>query len=299
MPVLRMIWTILSELATAMSGKEIQIRDNDPAEALHDYRIAVRKTRSLLAELEGIIPEPELTRFKEGFSAITERTGTLRDLEVCLAALADYRTGARQKDIAALVEYIESQQRIQRQRMARYFQSRKYRDFLHAWSKCLHDGLNGVNAMNRAGFPVLVVVRGAIQQAYLKVLEQGARTVRRGSTRSFHKTRKSCKRLRYLLDIFRDLLPGDFRKKLAKDLKELQGKLGRIQDIEVIVDMADQFVEHSGDRLRRVDKKAMKHLVKKMKREKREVKAEAAALLEKFPVKSAEEIYLLLRTTDS
>jgi CHAD domain-containing protein len=294
-PVLQAIRIILAGLSTTITSSEQRIIGNHPGEALHDYRISVRKILSLLAYLDGVIPEPSISRFREEFAAVMERTGLLRDLEVCAEVLANYQSRGKGKNIDTLVRHIANQERIQRNRMAKYFHSKKYRRFIDVWTDYV-SGLTGTAGdAKRSGFPVKQVVREAIHHSYHKAIIQGKETVNRGTTKSLHKMRKSCKKLRYLLDIFRELLPDEPRKKLMRELKDLQGRLGRIQDIEVMLEITEAYLEQREGRLLKTDKKAAKGLVKSLKKEKKELKSACLTLVEDFPATTPEELEVLLQ----
>jgi CHAD domain-containing protein len=65
---------------------------------------------------------------------------------------------------------------------------------------------------------------------YQRVLSEG-RAIRDDSpAEHLHELRKSCKKLRYLLEFFESLYPKDCVKQLIKQLKELLDMLGRFQD---------------------------------------------------------------------
>ena len=291
---MEVIGTVLLGLSETLEVKESQIRDNSSAEALHDYRIAVRKTSSLLAQLDGVLPEPGLSRFRKEFSMITKRTGPVRDLEVCFSALTTYSQEMPGNNFTAFIQYVGKRERTQRNRVLRSYRSKKYLAFKHDWQAYIQDTVEN----ERSVISVQSIAREAVHRSYLKTIELSRKTCRRGTTKSFHKLRKSCKRLRYLLDIFRDLLSGEPRKKLVRKLKDLQGGLGRIQDMEVVLDFAGQFVGQPKDKLHKSDKKAVKNLVMKIKKEKQGLKADAAALIGDFSATVAEEIDLLLGKSD-
>jgi CHAD domain-containing protein len=58
-----------------------------------------------------------------------------------------------------------------------------------------------------------------------------------------HSLRIECKRLRYLLEFFTNLFPGDEINRLIKQLKKLQDNLGLFQDFSVQEETLMGFVE--------------------------------------------------------
>ena len=51
-------------------------------EFLHDFRVAVRRSRAVQRELRGVFPPEELARFRTEFRWLQQVTGDARDLDV-------------------------------------------------------------------------------------------------------------------------------------------------------------------------------------------------------------------------
>ena len=58
-------------------------------EALHDFRVAVRRTRSGLKHSAGLLSRKTRRRFQAEFSHLQDVTGPARDYEVWMASLPD------------------------------------------------------------------------------------------------------------------------------------------------------------------------------------------------------------------
>lgn len=72
-------------LATIRRNEDGVIADLD-CEFLHDFRVAVRRTRSGLGQVKSVLPEKATTTFRAGFSWLGQVTGPTRDLDVFLHA---------------------------------------------------------------------------------------------------------------------------------------------------------------------------------------------------------------------
>ena len=75
-----------------MRANEAGVRAALDTEFLHDYRVAVRRTRSALSQLKGVFDPSRLAPFRKEFAWLGEVTGPLRDLDVYLLTLPDYRS---------------------------------------------------------------------------------------------------------------------------------------------------------------------------------------------------------------
>ncbi len=84
---LKLILTSLLE--TMKKNEEGIIRDID-TEFLHDFRVAVRRTRSALTLIKGIFPDTIKERFKTDFAGIGKKSNELRDLDIYLLRKEQY-----------------------------------------------------------------------------------------------------------------------------------------------------------------------------------------------------------------
>ena len=72
-----------------MKDNEKGIIDDIDSEFLHDFRVAVRRTRSLLGQIRYVLPKRRVTRFKRDFAWLGEVTGPARDMDVYLLSFND------------------------------------------------------------------------------------------------------------------------------------------------------------------------------------------------------------------
>ena len=70
-------------LTVARQNEDGVIADID-TEFLHDYRVALRRIRSVLSLFKGVFPEDRTAEFKQTFSELMAPTGRMRDLDVYL-----------------------------------------------------------------------------------------------------------------------------------------------------------------------------------------------------------------------
>ncbi|MCG8325021.1 MAG: CHAD domain-containing protein [Thiotrichales bacterium] len=66
---------------------------------------------------------------------------------------------------------------------------------------------------------------------YSRVIKQGGRIDKDSSDEQVHELRKSCKKLRYMIEFFREFYPGKKISDQIKQLKKLQNELGEFQDL--------------------------------------------------------------------
>ena len=74
-----------------MVAHEGGVRRGLDGEFLHDFRASVRRTRSLLTQLDRVFAPDAAARFRREFKWLGSLTGTVRDLDVYLLKMDEYR----------------------------------------------------------------------------------------------------------------------------------------------------------------------------------------------------------------
>src|SRR5262249_23551510 len=78
---------IYQALLNIMVANEPGMRADLDTEFLHDYRVSLRRTRSLLGQIKNVFPEDTVTHFRNEFRWLARATSTKRDLDVLLLSL--------------------------------------------------------------------------------------------------------------------------------------------------------------------------------------------------------------------
>lgn len=209
------------------------LADLDP-EFLHELRVAIRRTRSVLAQAKGVVP-PEVRRhYRAAFKDLGTITGRTRDLDVYVMGWDDLVAPLQLDDdsaVAPVFDALERHRRRAHREMARALDAPATRELLAAWQAWLADP-GEVDHVGPIG-PVVAERTAAAQQ----VLLEGGRAIDADSpAEALHDLRKDAKVLRYLLECFGGLFPAKHRKAFVGQLKDLQDNLGEYQDTEVQLD---------------------------------------------------------------
>lgn len=212
------------------------LADLDP-EFLHDLRVAVRRARSVLRELKGVLPDDRRATWRAELTWVQEVTGPTRDLDVHLEDLPGYRewlSPALRPDLAPLEALLVRRRGAALSTMRRHLRSARYRRFTAAYRADLERLAGGTLAGGPdAGRPVAKVAARRIRHVYATMVEEGS-TIGEGSpAEALHDLRKRGKELRYLLELFGSLFPAEEVKPMVRSLKALQDVLGRHQDRDV------------------------------------------------------------------
>jgi len=219
-------------------------------EFLHDFRVAVRRTRSALAQLKAVFPPATLARFRAEFAWLGEITSATRDLDVYLLKFADYQRQlpkALRPDLQPLQAFLVRHQREAQAQLARELRSARYRRLKHSWRRYLTSPLPRQPQAREAGKPVLELAQRRIWRMYRRVMREGQAITAESPPPELHELRKSCKKLRYLIEFFRNLFPAEDLRLLTRELRSLQDNLGDFQDLDVQTSTLGHYREQMRD----------------------------------------------------
>ena len=201
-------------------------------EFLHDLRVAVRRTRSILKLTGDVLPDDMAARFQPQFKWLGDLTTPVRDLDVYLLGLGDMAAGLASADPADLDPFrtfLRRHRAVERRRLVRGLRSRRFEQLMAGWRSALAEVADGPGG----GPAVATLARQRVERAFRRVVRLGKRVTADSPSEEVHALRKRCKELRYLLEVFRSLHDDASHRPLVKELKALQDTLGEFQDGEV------------------------------------------------------------------
>lgn len=226
---------ILQALSDVMLANEGGIRLGLDPECLHDFRVAVRRTRSALQEIQGILPPQTTKRFRRAFSRLADSTGPTRDLDVFLLKLPDYEALLPDElapPLRKISEEIEGLRRSAHQGLVEELGSERFARLRREWPALL-DSVTPEGCPARGLRPIAEVAERRIERARRRAVARAREIVPSSPDRDLHRLRLACKRLRYLQEFFRGLFPADEIDQRIETLKSLQDILGDFNDVSV------------------------------------------------------------------
>lgn len=221
-------------------------------EFLHDLRVAVRRTRSLLRELKTVFPPEPLAHFRTEFKWVQEITGPSRDLDVYILDFDDFSQAvpaALRADLEVLRSLLQDHQRAERVQMEDALQSERMQALLREWPDFL-DRLpsEAIDDRPDAVTPIGDLAARRIDRVYRQMVRMGNAIDDDSPHEALHELRKKGKELRYLLEFFSPLFAAKVTKPMVKTLKALQDVLGRFQDREIQAAMIRSLGDEIGAR---------------------------------------------------
>jgi CHAD domain-containing protein len=204
---------------------EVHESGAEDAEAIHDFRVALRRLRSALRPLGIAWGKKKMEAFGERLRAVADTTGELRDEEVLRETLGDLELEADNR--ARLASWQTGRARRERGLRARVVTAILGSDELDG---ILDDIRARVEAPAKHDFSPESLAREALSRALKKVHERAASVDTRDKL-AMHKLRIAAKRIRYSGELFDGLYDADFAK-LAKAGAKLQKRLGTLHDLD-------------------------------------------------------------------
>lgn len=237
-------------LEVMLANSEGVLAETD-TEFLHDFRVAVRRTRAVLGQLGcRALPAHQVERFRRGFAALAQATGESRDLDVMRLALEPFDAtlpAELRGQTGPLREAVAAQACKAHQRLAVRLRSAAHRRFLAAWGRFLDRPPPRRPVAAAARQPIEPLASRRIWKLYRRLLREGRAIAPDSPAEALHELRKTAKKLRYQMEVFAGLYPAERLAVSLKWLKKLQNLLGAFQDASVQVErlreLADRFRE--------------------------------------------------------
>ena len=235
---------ILTELLNTLEANVPGTVDDIDTEFLHDLRVACRRSRSALTQLKRVLDPESIAPFNAEFKWLGTVTGPLRDLDVYLLEMSAYRNMLPHDvadDLEPLVSLIRAERTKAHRGVVRALRSARFRQLTTDWRVCIKTvaPAPGSTATGTTGD----LATSRITRAYRRILNKGSRLGQDPPAATLHRLRIDAKKLRYLLEFFKDLYPRHEITARIRELKQLQDILGGFNDMEVQRDRLAAFAD--------------------------------------------------------
>ncbi len=277
---------ILRTLFDAMAANEAGVIADVDTEFLHDFRVAIRRTRSALAHGKEVLPARLVARYKKSFRWLGRVTTPQRDLDVYLLDFEKYRRflpKAFRDSFDPLRDELARRRAVAHKGVVRTLQGKRYARLKKNWGEAL-DTLTAKNKAPDAATPVIKLGDKRIWKLYKKVIAEGRAIDDASPAEALHELRITCKKLRYLMEFFESLHDGAKVKDRIRAMKALQDDLGEFQDFAVQAETLTGFareMERAGTAPRET-LMAMAILADALMEKQRAARAAFAAIFEEF-----------------
>jgi CHAD domain-containing protein len=211
------------------------------SEFLHEFRVALRRSRSLLAQLKAVLPQAQVDYFKSELSWLGQMTGSVRDLDVLLLSLRAPSNALDADQQRALIERLEHERGRAQQGLAAQLKGARYRELVRQWKQFLARRPGATPAEEHASASFATVVSQRARKLYRRTLVAIERVNGETTAHELHRIRIDAKKLRYLIDAAASFLDRDDLAVALRALKQLQAVLGDFHDACVQASWLDRY----------------------------------------------------------
>lgn len=217
---------VFDALLVAMEENEDGVRRQLDLASLHDFRVAVRRTRSIARLARPLLPDAMTRLWKADWKWLAGVTSEARDLDVFLEELSVDGDGLRE-----LADRARARRASTQARLRTALDGDRYRALQRGWRAGIAE-LRTVG-MAGTGTDAATLARRTIAAASKRFVHSARAIDEDAPAGEIHKVRKRAKRLRYAAELLGSALPKREVKELVAATKRLQDELGRFQDAEV------------------------------------------------------------------
>ncbi len=234
-PAREAVGRVVRSMLEIATGTVPGILSDLDTEFLHDYRICLRKIRSVLTLVKEVYPAEETLRMRQILGDLARQTNRLRDLDVYLLARDEYLEllppGLRPA-LDEMFDDFSAERGIEVRRVISKLRA-------HSWSRLMGEIEECFSPKNphppspASALPVGPLVFRCIYKRYRKIRVIATEIGVESSDDAVHQLRIQCKKLRYLMEFFAELIPREEVTALQKLLRRLQSRLGEFNDASV------------------------------------------------------------------
>jgi CHAD domain-containing protein len=232
--------TVFEHLLVTMELHEDGVRKQLDPELLHDFRVAVRRTRSIERLARRYLP-PEMARlWEQEWQWLASVTGPPRDLDVLLLDLTCERPsitvgGGTDSGIHELASRVEARRATEQAKLRDALNGDRYATLKRGWRSGIAELRQSANGDGDRDGTVTAqqLARDTIDRASKHLLKAARQIDDDAPAEAIHRARKRAKRLRYAAEMLGGALPPKDVRSVIAHMKRLQDDLGQFQDSEV------------------------------------------------------------------
>lgn len=208
-------------------------------EFIHQFRVALRRLKTLLKTYKPILPAMFVTQWSATFSALANISGEARDLDVL------------RENILQPMLYSESESRIEPLMQRSLHECASARTAANA---SLANIAHGVPLLRFAqelqhlteaeeSTKLLPFARQRLKRMHARTRRKLAATLQNPTPEMTHRLRIAFKNLRYCCDFFAPLFEASTISNFTREVAELQEELGFLHDLEVALNRLDSWAK--------------------------------------------------------
>lgn len=234
---------ILKKLFETAKYQKNAVLCTEEPESIHDFRVALRRMRTLLGQVKGVLPEDFVNDIRNKISVFTKLSNVVRDSDVFIAKIEEYLSDIPDEKkgmIEPLLKFLNEKKSHELDIIKKALAGEEWEKALSAIKYILNDEIFLPESKN-SNKPIKTLAQKILLRKFKKLRKEVKNLSNNPEREEIHPIRISCKHLRYLLEFFSSL----FNKKLFKfieKLKDLQDYLGEYSDISAHRQILNEYM---------------------------------------------------------
>ncbi|MBN7768701.1 CHAD domain-containing protein [Marinobacter daepoensis] len=200
-------------------------------EFLHQYRVALRRSRAIAESIADLSGDPSLTEHISELKRHARATSPLRDLHVFLQDLPELCDNHPEL-LQPLTDWAGKKSRDGQRKLVRRLTQTRYQQSLTRWQDYLHSR----HARKLTSHLKADDIHTAVEKRLKRFNRRTAELLHTAPDDAFHRLRKELKRIRYLME-----LDSSHWKPALRQLRSRQDLYGRFQDLHVQATLIERF----------------------------------------------------------
>ena len=249
-----------------LSLQRARLKQHEPSaweavhpEGVHQMRVTTRRIRAGLAAFANVLPQKSAARLKDDVRWLTSALGPVRDLDVQLENLHNYRhllTTAQGPALNRYQRHLEQRHRKAHRALVCELASDRIATLDAHFERVLEKASR--RASQQRGISIQQAASDQVLPLLESVLKRGRAIKKSSPAEKLHKLRIELKRLRYQLEYLIDSC-GKPARRSHKELSRLQNVLGSYQDAMVAMEQLEHYCHHTN--LDRVERRTFNELM--------------------------------------
>ena len=230
----------LSDIQTNYQG----VIDDQDIECLHNFRVAIRRSRSAISQLKKVFNKSSVSYFQTEMRWVGDVTTLCRDLDIFLLQMEKYfhdKIIPGSENLQPLITELQTERKQAQSSIVECLKSLRYQQLISNWKILINHPQPHFPECPNATVPIKEVSSQRILIIYQRIVHRGNELGTKPPASEMHRLRIDGKKLRYLLEFFRDIYPKSKIDLFIDDLKNFQDILGGFQDMEVQHQRLDSF----------------------------------------------------------
>jgi CHAD domain-containing protein len=218
------------ELLRIVTASHAGVLTGLDSEFLHAFRVGVRRSRSLLGQIEGVLPQAEIDHLQTELSWLGRITAPVRDLDVLLLGLRSASSNLNAEQQGAILGQLEQERARAQQALTEQLTSERYRQLVTRWKEFLSQHARPETGDRCGALPLVTIVSQRGRRLYRRALTGIEQVHNDTPAHELHRIRVDAKTLRYLIDAAARLYDPEDLAVVLRALKRLVSDLGEFND---------------------------------------------------------------------